>query len=156
MANTNPPPTPAENLVAVLQTYSNTAAAAYTATVDMAHGEPGDRLGPGGAPVDEKEIQQAQAKNTAAFSQLVTAAKLESEQRERDGYLAVVKLMQETAETADKVCTKLREVLHADAPGSLPQATDVPVIDALAGVLRALAELSPDSVWQTPPTPANQ
>lgn len=156
MANPPQPATPASNLIDVLRTYSGAAWRAYTDTVEVASGKPGDQLTPTSTPLDEKQIQQAQAKNTAAFSQLVTAAKLVAEQDGRDGYLAVVQLMQKTAQTADKVCEKLLEVLHADGSGGTPQTTDVPVINAFIDALRALAELSPDSAWATPQPPANQ
>lgn len=148
MANTEP--TPATRLMDALKSYSSAASSLYSSTFDDAHAEATANL-------TLDQIQRAQGRNAAAFSQLVTAAKLESEQNGRAGYLAVVQLMQKTADTADKVCTKLVTLLHA-APGdnAVPQASDVPVIAAYSDALRALGELSPDAVWATPATSSNE
>lgn len=154
MPTTNP--TPTSNLIDALTSYSSTALTTYSSTLVKAHAEPTGGNAEQKAE-DENLIQRAQAKNASAFSQLATAAKLESEQHGRAGYLAVVQLMQTTADTAKKVCAKLEAVLHATAGDTaLPQTADVPVINAFADVLRALAELSPDSIWETPAAPANQ
>ena len=155
MPTTNP--TAASHLIDALTSYSNTAATTYASTLERAHDEPKTSGTADEKAEDEKQIQRAQAMNASAFSQLATAAKLESEQHGRAGYLAVVQLMQTTADTAKNVCVKLEALLHA-TPGDavLPQTADVPVINALADVLRALGELSPDSTWGTPATPVNQ
>jgi hypothetical protein len=62
--------------------------------------------------------------------------------------------MQATADAADKVCTKLVGVLHAEpGDGVLPASTDYQLIGLMTDAVRALAELSPSQVWVGGTTP---
>ena len=56
--------------------------------------------------------------------------------------------MQATADATEAVCTKILSLAHADGQDASPPAdSDLDSINALADVLRALAELSPTAVW---------
>ena len=138
-------PTPsstATNLNDAIATYSSDARTLY----DDSHAGALARPGPGATDEQKAAIKAAQSEHAAAFSQLATAASMESEQVGRAGYAAVVRLMQVTADAADKVSTKLVGVLHAE-PNDVAAVTDYQLIASLTEVLRVLAELSPSQVW---------
>ena len=96
-------------------------------------------------------LEAAQKELMGAFAQLSSAARLESDQRDRDGFAAVVKLMHTTADAADKISAKLVGLLRAE-PGDTgqPQPNDYQLIGALTNVLDVLARLSPSVVWTAP------
>jgi hypothetical protein len=140
----------AKNLNDVILQYSKDARWTYDHTHDKAQRPPSTAADKDAAAKEDHETAEAQKQNGAAFSQLVSAASLESEQRGRAGYAAVVQLMQTTSETADRVCQKLIGLLHAGLnDNARPADADIPLIAAFTDVLRALAELSPDAIWET-------
>lgn len=100
-------------------------------------------------PPTAEAAETAQSELMGAFTQLSGAAHMQSEQRNRDGFDAVVELMKTTADAAGKISTKLVGLLHADAPGA-PAASDYQLIDELKDTLDVLARLSPSAVWTAP------
>jgi hypothetical protein len=129
-----------KNLDDAIVTLSNDARSQYYKAHDTIAGNP-----------DATALVAAQKELTSAFSQLSTAARLESDQSDRDGFAAVVKLMHSTADAADKVSAKLVGLLRAE-PGDTaqPQPGDYQLISELVNVLDVLARLSPSAVWTTP------
>lgn len=93
--------------------------------------------------------ETAQSDLMGALAQLSGAARMQSEQRSREGFEAVVDLMKTTADAAGKISTKLVTLLQA-APGTVAQPTDYKLIDELKDALDALARLSPSAVWTAP------
>jgi hypothetical protein len=130
-----------KNLDTALTTYSNDARAHY----DGAH----TKLNSSPQPTGDT-LKALQGELMGAFSQLSNAARVQADESERAGMAAVVQLMQATADVAEKVCTKLVTVLHAD-PGDSgqPTQTEFQFIDRLTSTLQALAELSPSAVWSS-------
>ena len=72
---------------------------------------------------------------------------MQSEQRNRAGFDAVVDLMKTTADAAGKISTRLVGLLHAEDNGA---PTDYAHINALRDTLDVLARLSPSDVWTAP------
>jgi hypothetical protein len=129
-----------KNLDDAIVTFSNDARSQYYKAHDTIANNPGTAA-----------LEAAQKELMGAFAQLSTAARLESDQSDRDGFAAVVKLMHSTADAADKVSAKLVGLLRAE-PGDTaqPQPNDYQLISELINVLDVLARLSPSAVWTTP------
>lgn len=144
MTTTPMPSTTAQNLNHAIETYSSDARTLYDDSEAGAHVQ----LGPNATDKEKADLKAAQSEHAGAFSQLATAASMESDQVGRAGFAAVVRLMQATADAADKVGTKLVSVLHAEPnDAGAPAAADYQLIASLTEALRVLAELSPSHVW---------
>jgi hypothetical protein len=144
MTTTPTPSTTADNLNHAIETYSNDALQLYDDSEAGAHVQ----LGPNATDKEKADLKAAQGQHAGAFSQLATAASMDSDQRSRDGFAAVVRLMQTTADAADNVSRKLVDVLHAGPNDTAsPAAADYQLIASLTEALHVLAELSPSQVW---------
>jgi hypothetical protein len=97
---------------------------------------------PSGIPDDDRQ-KRAQGYLGAGFSQLGQAAQMESTQIGRDGYAAIVELMKTTSSTAHAICTRIQTIVAGGAISS----ADFAVLSAMNEALKALAQLSPASVW---------
>ena len=136
-------PTPTvitKNLDDAILTFSNDARSQYYKAHDTIATNPGAAA-----------MEAAQKELMGAFAQLSTAARLESDQRDRVGFAAVVKLMHTTADAADKISTKLVGLLRAEPGGTgVPLTSDYQLISELRNALDVLARLSPSAVWTAP------
>ena len=115
----------------------------------------------------EKFIKRNQDLLNAALAQLSNAETMLSAQQGRVGYAEVVKLMTATATAADAICDRLASLAQSLVPmPSPPVQPPLPTLPAgtttqeklqmmatLTEALKALAQLSPASVWQKGSTP---
>ena len=76
----------------------------------------------------------------SAFTRLSVANQLQSDQRSRAGFDAVVDLMKTTADSAHQISELLVSALKANP-------RDAALIDSLRDALDVLARLSPSAVW---------
>lgn len=106
---------------------------------------------------DQAKYAKAQSELAAAFKQL---GDVDHTEKEHDGYADVVQLMKTTAATAFDVCLKIGTIMNAlPVQTSTTQVIDfqpqqIAQIEALTGVLNALAALSPAALWQKTPEAA--
>jgi hypothetical protein len=94
------------------------------------------------------KLNQARTDLGTALAQLIQAATMTSDQKGRDGYADVVKLMKSTADAAQLVCARVG-TLATNTAGST---TDIQLLNALSTALASLAQLSPARVWQKTPS----
>jgi hypothetical protein len=99
---------------------------------------------------EDARLKRAQGMVQAGLQQVGQAAKMESEQDNRDGYAAVVKLMQAVASTSDAICQRIQAfVIQAGQPPVFPPITTdtAAIIKLLNETLQVLGGLSPAAVW---------
>jgi hypothetical protein len=98
----------------------------------------------------QKQAEEAKAQGTlaSAFAQLGDVDRTEQKAK---GYVDVVALMHTTATTAAQVCLKIGALMTTAPSGSVTDDVVNARINALSGVLTALAQLSPASLWADPP-----
>jgi hypothetical protein len=127
--------------------------------VELGLPSPPPNLSPPLEPAEQKKLDAAKAKLSAAEAKVSASVKqldyteqLLSTQVGRDGYKAVVKLMNATADTAAVVCTEISGLVGTIA--TPPTADQQALIDTLTRVLDSLARLSPMAVWEdrSPPS----
>jgi hypothetical protein len=90
----------------------------------------------------------------AALQQLISADTMASDLRGREGYDALVTLMEKTRDTADSVCTHIATIagrMSVNPPNGAEQSARNQQMTALAAVLEALANIAPVAVWKKAP-----
>jgi hypothetical protein len=100
---------------------------------------------------DDAKIKRAQGMLSSGLTQLERAAKLDSEERGRNGYADVVALMKTTATTAEAICARIRSMVGS--PSTAWPTIDSTLMHDLTSALLALAQLSPAAAWAKTPPP---
>ncbi len=99
------------------------------------------------------ELAKAQAQMTSALQQLVQADTMFSEQRGREGYAALVTLLENTKDLAALAYDRIKAVMQDTSGGtSQDQTARNEQLVSLASVLQALARIDPVPVWQKAPS----
>lgn len=97
-------------------------------------------------------LAKAQAQMASALQQLVHADTMLSEQRGRDGYAALVTLMESTEDTAASAYLRIKQLMSDTSGTATDQQARNQQLTTLAGVLQALARIAPTPVWQKVPS----
>jgi hypothetical protein len=100
------------------------------------------------------EIANAQNQLAAGLQQVAHMDTLVSEQRGREGYDALVTLMETVRDKAAATYTRINEVMIDTSGTATDQHTRNEELTALASVLQGLARLAPIAVWQKDPASA--
>lgn len=99
-------------------------------------------------------VAQAKGHMASALQQLMSADKMRSEKRGREGYDALVALMQETSTATQSIYVQLTgivEKMDDSGPATAEQEARNRQLTALGGVLQALANLAPIRAWDKTP-----
>jgi DNA repair ATPase RecN len=95
---------------------------------------------------------KAKGEMAAALQQLISADTMASDKRSREGFDAVVTLLEKTKDTADSVYTQITTIarrMSVDPPNTAEQNARTQQITALAAVLEGLANIA--AVWKKAP-----
>lgn len=101
-----------------------------------------------------RRVALAKGHMASALQQLISAAKMRSEVRGREGYEALVGLMQQTSTTAQTIYGQLTGIVDKmddSAPNAAEQVARNAQLTALGSVLQALADLAPIRAWDKTP-----
>ena len=136
----------ATNLTTAINEFRNRALAAFNAALKDVDSPPGNT-------VEQKALALAKAKGemTAALQQLISADTMASDLRGREGYHALVRLMQNTTSAVTAVNTQIKKIagrMGGGAADTPEQRARNEQIIALSTAMQALANMAPVDAWK--------
>jgi hypothetical protein len=135
----------ATNLATAIDKFRATALAAFNAAVARVNQTPPANQDEKAAAKWDTDTAKAKAQMLSALQQIVQADSMTSDQRGRDGYGALVSIMEDARDTAKTVNAQV-VTLAGSTTGTVGD-RDAQLY-ALAAVLQALANLAPVEVWR--------